>query len=290
MGATGERALLFEDLERAFAVRDPRFAERLCAYAQQPDPPESAAEDHDPSEPLPRLDPETFTLARLRGALAKWNLAYRSEDERRALREEAWTKLEAAPHPPPRLRLHALIARLDELASEEGGGDPWAREQLVHVIQSEQRRDVKAADSCRAPQDQGPPVKVVAQARLRPLDHLLVEAPAVELRADCRRARLGESASGISRVELRLTLPVVGGSTDLDCGRLRLGVSRNPRHVRVDVEATRSETTSLERFLDPYRVDFRILSASVVVLDEGVGASAGQHQEGGAGEDDEMVS
>ena len=134
MGATGERALLFEDLERAFAVRDPRFAERLCAYAQQPDPPESAAEDHDPSEPLPRLDPETFTLARLRGALAKWNLAYRSEDERRALREEAWTKLEAAPHPPPRLRLHALIARLDELASEEGGGDPWAREQLVHVI------------------------------------------------------------------------------------------------------------------------------------------------------------
>lgn len=126
----GERLIHFADLERALAARDPRLADLVCAFAAQPDPPPGTPEDHDPSAPRPP-QPD-WTLARVRQAQGKWQLYGKSDEEKKAIRQEAWRQLESIEHPPPRLKLTDFVLELDRLAQEES--DAFARQQLLAIV------------------------------------------------------------------------------------------------------------------------------------------------------------
>jgi hypothetical protein len=175
-----ERSITFADLTSAREHRDPKFAELVIAYLEQPDPPETATgrkippeenseaawldddaddelfdddDDTDDDEDAwdddgdddtdidddadigPALDEtrdqpprDAWTLARLRSALASQSASGKTPEELRALREEAWGALLAAPLPPPRLFLG------DMLRDIYGEGTDWARTSLIEIF------------------------------------------------------------------------------------------------------------------------------------------------------------
>ncbi|MEM9074367.1 MAG: hypothetical protein AAGE52_38085 [Myxococcota bacterium] len=126
-----DRALLYADLERAFTARDPRLGEMICQYVQQPDPPENAPEDFDTRRGrAPNLPRDAWTLQRVRSSLGKWAMYGKGDDEKHAIRKQAWESLSKAPHPPPRLRLGEMLIALYEQ------DDEWARKTLTHVIRN----------------------------------------------------------------------------------------------------------------------------------------------------------
>ncbi|MEL7371303.1 MAG: hypothetical protein AAFN74_20440, partial [Myxococcota bacterium] len=122
----------FADLTRAIEERTPDFAERVIELLEQPDPPEDrpedADEDADASKERPPLPPETWTLAKLKQAVSPQLLSQRSPSERKTIRREAFEGLLAAPYPPPRIKLGALLPKLYE------EGDEWGRSQLIEIF------------------------------------------------------------------------------------------------------------------------------------------------------------
>jgi hypothetical protein len=174
-----ERSITFADLTSAREHRDPKFAQLVIAYLEQPDPPETATgrkippeenseaawldddapgdddtelfdddddtdddedafdddDDFDSDDDEPQLDEnrdhpprDAWTLARLRSALASQSSSGKPPEELRALREEAWGALLAAPHPPPRLFLGDML--IDIYAE----GTDWARTSLIEIF------------------------------------------------------------------------------------------------------------------------------------------------------------
>ncbi len=131
----GDRLHYFEDLERALESSDPRLAELVCAYAEQPDPPNGVPEDHDPQKPVPRPPSDAWNLQKVRTALGKWSLYGKTDEQKKAIRQNAWRQLEDIDHPPPRLRLGPFVLDLDDRAE---AGDAYARAQLLQIV-----RDVR---------------------------------------------------------------------------------------------------------------------------------------------------
>lgn len=84
------------------------------------DPPEDRDEDADPSEQVVALPDGAWTLRKLRQSISPAVLAHQSPEERQATRRAAWASLEAAPHPPPRLKLGQLMVDLYEAGDEPG--------------------------------------------------------------------------------------------------------------------------------------------------------------------------
>ena len=118
----------FEDLTRAIQDQAPDFADRVVALLEQADPPEDRPENADDDQEWPPLSEETWTLAKLRSALSPVGLAEKTATERKNIRREAFEGLLAAPHPPPRFRLGALLIALYE------EDDEWGRAHLVDIF------------------------------------------------------------------------------------------------------------------------------------------------------------
>ncbi|MCA9710857.1 MAG: hypothetical protein KDK70_33755, partial [Myxococcales bacterium] len=116
---TSEREVTWTDIERAAALRDPQLAELVIRYMEQPDPPEDRDEETDPSASVPPLSRDAWTLSRLRNTVGT-ALAYKTEDEQRAIRRASWEALESAAHPPPRLGLGRLLVEIYEAGDEPG--------------------------------------------------------------------------------------------------------------------------------------------------------------------------
>ncbi len=74
------------------------------------------------------LPQDAWTVARLRAALASQASSGKTPEELRALRQEAWGALLAAPHPLPRLFLGELLIDVYE------EGTDWARTSLVEIF------------------------------------------------------------------------------------------------------------------------------------------------------------
>jgi hypothetical protein len=74
------------------------------------------------------LPQDAWTVARLRSALASQTSSGKTPEELRALRQEAWGALLAAPHPLPRLFLGELLIDIYE------EGTDWARTSLVEIF------------------------------------------------------------------------------------------------------------------------------------------------------------
>ncbi len=84
------------------------------------DPPEDRDEEADPSAQVVPLPAEAWTIQKLRQAIGPAALAHKSPQERQAARRSAWASVDAAPHPPPRLKLGQLMVDLYEAADEPG--------------------------------------------------------------------------------------------------------------------------------------------------------------------------
>ncbi|MEM9454275.1 MAG: hypothetical protein AAGF11_08860 [Myxococcota bacterium] len=115
-----EREVTWTDIERAATLRDPQLAELVIRYMDQPDPPEDRSEQTDPKASVPALPRDAWTLARLRNTVGGGRLAYKTEDEQRSIRRASWDALQSAAHPPPRLKLGALLLELYEAGDEPG--------------------------------------------------------------------------------------------------------------------------------------------------------------------------
>lgn len=115
-----EREVTWTDIERAAKLRDPQLAELVIRYMDQPDPPEDRDEDTEPSASVPALPQDAWTLSRLRSTIGTGKLAYKTEDEQRAIRRASWDALLSSPHPPPRLRLGDLLVEIYEQGDEPG--------------------------------------------------------------------------------------------------------------------------------------------------------------------------
>ena len=122
----------FEDVTRALEERAPDFAERVIALLEQPDPPEDRpeVEAEDSQTSWPPLPEGTWTLARLKRTIAPDRMAEKTPTERKNLRREAFEGLLAAPYPPPRFRLGALLPALYD------ADDEWSRNQLMAIFKS----------------------------------------------------------------------------------------------------------------------------------------------------------
>lgn len=108
-----------EDVTRALEARDPSLVDMIVSLANQPDPhPEDVPEDAE-------------TIHTLKSKLSAWDFQWKSPDERRDIRKEAWSRIEAEDAPVPlsdRLRVWEII----EALTEEKGS--FAREALLEVI------------------------------------------------------------------------------------------------------------------------------------------------------------
>jgi len=115
-----EREVTWTDIERAAKLRDPQLAELVIRYMDQPDPPEDRDEEADPTASVPPLPRDAWTLTRLASTVGPGHLAYKPADEQRAIRRASWDALLSAAHPPPRLRLGALLVEIYEQGDEPG--------------------------------------------------------------------------------------------------------------------------------------------------------------------------
>ncbi|MCA9552704.1 MAG: hypothetical protein KC933_21905 [Myxococcales bacterium] len=120
--------ILFTDLKRAIADRDPEAADLVVRYLEQPDPKEDRPEAADPKAEVAPLPAGTWSAARLRTTVQPNLLEGKSPEEQKATRLEAWQGLQDAPYHPPRLDLGPLLIELYE------GGEPWARQLLMDVF------------------------------------------------------------------------------------------------------------------------------------------------------------
>jgi hypothetical protein len=117
---SSEREVTFTDIERAAKLRDPQLAELVIRYMEQPDPPEDRDEEADPTASVPPLPRDAWTLQRLASTVGPGRLAYKPADEQRSVRRACWDALQSAAHPPPRLRLGALLYEIYEQGDEPG--------------------------------------------------------------------------------------------------------------------------------------------------------------------------
>ena len=122
-----EREVTFADIVGAAQSRDPQLPELVIRYMELPDPPEDRPEGGDDDERV-NLGEDAWTMPRLRQSLSSWALHGKDAAETWAIRRDAWTKLMAAPHVPPRLRLAELLEQLYE------AGDEPARRALVEIF------------------------------------------------------------------------------------------------------------------------------------------------------------
>jgi hypothetical protein len=120
MSSDGEREVTWTDIERAATLRDPQLAELVIRYMEQPDPPEDRDEEADPTASVPPLPRDAWTLSRLGSTVGPGKLAFKPADEQRAIRRASWDALQSAAHPPPRLRLGALLVGVYEQGDEPG--------------------------------------------------------------------------------------------------------------------------------------------------------------------------
>ncbi len=119
--------LTFADIERGLEGRAPNFAELVCRYVQQPDPPENRPEEPSLREPAP-LAEDAWTLQKLQIAVSPASMWGKTPDEEWAIRRASWQSLMAAPFAPPRLKLAEMMVRLYE------ADDAWSRSALVHIF------------------------------------------------------------------------------------------------------------------------------------------------------------
>lgn len=117
---SSEREVTWTDIERAATLRDPQLAELVIRYMDQPDPPEDRDEEAEPTDSVPPLPRDAWTLTRLVSTVGPGRLAYKPEDEQRSIRRASWDALQSAAHPPPRLRLGALLVAIYEQGDEPG--------------------------------------------------------------------------------------------------------------------------------------------------------------------------
>ena len=117
---TRVRDVRWSDIETAARTRDPQLAELTIDYMERGDPPEDRPEDADEGDAVAPLPDGTWTLRRLRTQLTSTALASQTPAERRATRRASWDALMAAPHPPPRLGLGALLVEIYEAGDEPG--------------------------------------------------------------------------------------------------------------------------------------------------------------------------
>lgn len=117
---SSEREVTWTDIERAAKLRDPQLAELVIRYMDQPDPPEDRDEEADPTASVPALPRDAWTLTRLGATIGPGRLAYKPADEQRSIRRASWDALTSAAHPPPRLRLGALLVGIYEEGDEPG--------------------------------------------------------------------------------------------------------------------------------------------------------------------------
>jgi hypothetical protein len=123
-----EREVTFDDITRAAASRDPQLADLVVRYVELPDPPEDRPEEGEDQDKVD-LGEDPWTLDRLRRSLTTWALHGKTSEEEWAIRRDAWEHLQAAPHPPPRLRLADLALQL------YADGDEEARTALIDIFQ-----------------------------------------------------------------------------------------------------------------------------------------------------------
>lgn len=118
-------AITFEDVKRALDDRSPEAADLIVRYLEQHDPREDRAEGADEADPAAA---DAFTTSRLRSALHPNSLDDKTEDEKKAIRADAWKQLMAAPHHPPRFDLGPMFIAFYD------GGDAWHRQLLIDVF------------------------------------------------------------------------------------------------------------------------------------------------------------
>ncbi|MGH1342074.1 MAG: hypothetical protein ACRBN8_11010 [Nannocystales bacterium] len=114
------REVVWADIVAAAKARDPQLADLVVRYMDSGDPPEDRGEEADPAETVVALPDGAWTLRRLRQAVNPGQLAHKSAEEQQAARNAAWSALEAAAHPPPRLKLGQLMVELYEAGDEPG--------------------------------------------------------------------------------------------------------------------------------------------------------------------------
>lgn len=117
---SSEREVTWTDIERAAKLRDPQLAELVIRYMEQPDPPEDRDEEADPTASVPPLPRDAWTLSRLTSTVGPGRLTYKPADEQRSIRRASWDALLSSAHPPPRLRLGALLVEIYEQRDEPG--------------------------------------------------------------------------------------------------------------------------------------------------------------------------
>lgn len=129
-----ERDIVFADVQRSAENRDPMFADVIIRYLEQSDPPENQPEiPPDPedgasdSQPPP-LPKDAWTMQRLRTALSDNAMAHKTASERKALRNQAWESILAAPYPPPRLQLGEMLTQFYT------SGDEHLRAALMEIF------------------------------------------------------------------------------------------------------------------------------------------------------------
>jgi hypothetical protein len=127
-------AVVFADLERAIAARDPALGELFVRYLAQEDPEPGRDEaqpqdDGDESTPTVDVPAGAMTIEKLVQTVNERGLSNKNPTERKLTRREAFAAAEASPFAPPRLRVGNLILGLYER------GDAEARAALLEVFE-----------------------------------------------------------------------------------------------------------------------------------------------------------
>ena len=118
-------AVVFADLERAIAARDPALGELFVRYLAQDDPEpgrDEAQPQDDGDESTPSIDVPAgaMTIAKLTQAVSERGMSNKNPTERKLTRREAFAAAEASPFAPPRLRVGALLLDLYARGDAEG--------------------------------------------------------------------------------------------------------------------------------------------------------------------------
>lgn len=118
-------AVVFADLERAIAARDPSLGALFVRYLAQEDPEPGRDEaqptdDGDESTPSIDVPPGAMTIDKLVQAVSERGLSNKNPTERKLTRREAFAAAESSPFAPPRLRVGSLLLDLHARGDAEG--------------------------------------------------------------------------------------------------------------------------------------------------------------------------
>ncbi len=118
-------AVVFADLERAIAARDPSLGDLFVRYLAQDDPEPGRDEivpvdDGDESTPSIDVPAGAMTIAKLVQTVNERGLSNKNATERKLTRREAFAAAEASPFAPPRLRVGTLLLDLYARGDAEG--------------------------------------------------------------------------------------------------------------------------------------------------------------------------